>query len=89
MTGYAMMVVCGVNFPLTALPPTLQAIGRLLPMTHGLLAMRLVVEGAPYAEILPLMGGEALIGIAYALAAWLLFVHRLRVARQTGAIEQV
>lgn len=89
MTGYAMMIVCGVNFPLAGLPPLVQGLGRALPMTHGLLAVRAVVDGAAYAEVAGLVGMELLIGLAYAAAAWLLFGHRLRTARGQGNLELV
>jgi len=89
MTAYAMMVLCGVNFPITALPPLFQTIGRALPLTHGLLAVRLVVDGATYSQVSGLMLTEILIGCLYAAAAWLLFGQRLKVARQRGSLELV
>lgn len=89
MMGYIMMVLCGVNFPITALPPVFTFIGRLLPMTHGTLAMRAVIDGASYASVLPLIGTELAIGVVYGAAAWLVFAWRLQVARQTGALEQM
>ncbi len=89
MTAYAMMVLCGVNFPLTALPPTFQTVGRALPMSHGLLAVRAVIDGAPYSQVMRLMGTELLIGLLYGMAAWLLFGYRLNVARQKGNLELV
>ncbi len=89
MTAYAMMVLCGVNFPLTALPPAFQTVGRALPMTHGLLAVRAVIDGASYSQVMRLMGTELLIGLLYGMAAWLLFGYRLNVARQKGNLELV
>lgn len=89
MTGYAMMVTCGVNFPLLALPPAIQWLGRCLPMTHGLLAVRALVDGAAYSDVAGLAGTEILIGVIYAVAAWALFRYRLRVARAQGTFEQV
>lgn len=89
MTGYAMMVLCGVNFPLAGLPPLLQWAGRSIPMTHGLLAVRAVVDGASYTDVARLAGTELLIGAAYSVAAWWLFSHRLHSARVTGSLELV
>ena len=86
--GYLMMVTCGVNFPFTALPPAIQWIGHALPMTHGLLAIRAVIDGALYADVAGLMTSEIIIGLIYGTVAWKLFAHRLDVARQTGNIEQ-
>ncbi len=87
MVAYTMFVVCGVNFPLEALPPALQIVGRSLPLTHGLMAIRAVIDGASYLDVAPLIGLEALIGLVYAAAAWLMFRQRLRAAQLTGNIE--
>lgn len=89
MTAYVMMILCGVNFPIYALPPAVKTLGQALPMTHGLLAIREVVDGAAYSEVMGLMGIEMLIGLIYAAAAWMLFGQRLRAARQRGNIELV
>ncbi|MBI5945296.1 MAG: ABC transporter permease [Chloroflexi bacterium] len=86
--GYLMMVLCGINFPFSVLPPAVQWMGRALPMTHGLLATRAVLDGAPYADVAGLMAIEIAIGLIYGAVAWILFAHRLNVARQTGNIEQ-
>ncbi|MFD1050648.1 ABC transporter permease, partial [Kibdelosporangium lantanae] len=40
-----MMAVCGVVTPLTTWPPTIQAFAQLLPLTHGLEAIRAVHDG--------------------------------------------
>ncbi len=85
--AYAMMVFCGVNIPFASLPPILQAIGNLLPVTHGLLAIRAVVDGASYSSVLPLIGIELLIGIIYGVVAWFMFGYRLYVTRQRGTFE--
>lgn len=87
MVGYVMMILCGINFPIDVLPEAVQAISRALPVTHGLMAVRAVIEGAAYADVLPLAGRELLTGLVYGVAAWLLFAYRLRVVRQRGTLE--
>jgi ABC-2 type transport system permease protein len=87
MVGYVMMVLCGVNFPIDALPPVAQAIGRALPTTHGLLAIRAVIDGVVYSEVARFVRAEAIIGFTYALLAWLMFAYRLRVVRHRGTLE--
>jgi ABC-2 type transport system permease protein len=87
MVAYAMFVVCGVNFPIEALPPLLQTIGRLLPLTHGLQAIRAVVDGASYLEVAPIIGREVVVGAVYSAAAWAAFRQRLQAARRTGQLE--
>ncbi len=86
---YVMMVLCGVNFPLSALPPIVRTIGSLVPVTHGLLAVRAIVDGAGYATVLPLIAKETLIALVYGTLAWIAFGWRLRVTRQNGSFELV
>lgn len=87
--AYLMMIFCGINFPFQALPPLVQTLGRCVPMTNGLLAIREVLAGAPFEKVLPYIGLELLVGGLFAALGWLLFRQRLRVARQTGQLEQV
>ena len=87
--GYVMIILCGVNFPFSFLPPFVQVIGNLLPLTHGLLAIRAVIAGASYASVWPLIRAEILIGLVYAAIAWLMFAQGLRITRQRGSFELV
>lgn len=87
VVGYTMMLLCGVNFPLEALPVPAQLIAQLIPMTNGVLAIRRVIEGAGYASVLTLLGKEILIGLVFGTIAWHAFQYRLRVTRETGAFE--
>ena len=80
MVAYLMFVVCGVNFPLEALPSAVQVFGRLLPMTHGLLAVRGIIDGATYGDVALLLGVELVIGLVYAVVAWVVFRQRLLTA---------
>jgi ABC-2 type transport system permease protein len=89
MVAYFMFVVCGLNFPLEAMPAALQVVGRALPLTHGLLAIRGVIDGASYLEVAPLVGLELGIGLVYSVMAWLVFHKRLMDTRRTGNIELV
>ncbi len=89
MGGYLMMILCGVNFPFFALPPYIQAIGHLLPVTHGLLAIRAIIDGATYLNVLPLIITEVIIAILYGSIAWLTFGYRLYIARKNGTFELV
>ena len=89
MVSYFMFVVCGVNFPLEALPSWLQGIGRFLPLTHGLLAIRGVIDGASYGEVSSLIGSEILIGLIYAVLAWTIFRKRMMDTRRTGQMELI
>jgi ABC-2 type transport system permease protein len=70
---FLMLLVCGVNIANEDLPDWLGAIGRCLPLTHGIEAAREIVAGAPLSDVSGLLATEALIGLAYATAAYVLF----------------
>ncbi len=87
--AYCMMVLCGVNFPVSNLPAAVQLIGRLIPVTNGLLAIRGVIDGASYASVLPWVGGEVGIALVFGTAAWLVFGYRLQILRRGGNLDLV
>ena len=68
-----MLLVCGVNIPVEVLPPWLEAIGRAVPLTHGIEAAREVVAGASLGDVADLVWTELGIGAAYAASAFVLF----------------
>jgi ABC-2 type transport system permease protein len=70
---FAMLVFCGVNVPLDDLPDWMAAIGRALPLTHGIEAGREIAAGAGLGDVAGLLGVEALIGAVYAALAYALF----------------
>jgi ABC-2 type transport system permease protein len=70
---FLMLLFCGVNVPLETLPGWMQAIGRSLPLTHGIEAARGVASDATLGSVAGLIRTEALIGLAYAALALSLF----------------
>jgi ABC-2 type transport system permease protein len=83
----SILLFCGVNIPLDELPGWMQVIGNLLPFSHGLEAVRQAADGAGFAQVGGLIGIEALIGIAYAVAAFALFVYLERSARANATLD--
>ena len=69
----ALWILVGVNFPVGALPPVLQTVAWGLPMTRGILAARLALQGAGWSVIRGLVGGEVLMGAIYILVGYLCF----------------
>jgi ABC-2 type transport system permease protein len=63
---YLLLLLCGANVPLSVLPDWLAAVGRALPFTHGIEAVRRLEAGAPISDVAGLIGREALTGAAYA-----------------------
>ena len=70
---FLMLLVCGVNVPNDDLPGWLAAIGRCLPLTHGIEAAREIAAGAGLGDVASLLWTEAFIGLAYATVAFGLF----------------
>jgi len=84
------MAFCGVSVPVSFWPGWLQVVCYLLPVTHGLEAIRLVLgEGANATAILRQVGLEVLVGFGW-LGLSLLIVDRFAEAgRADGTIELV
>ena len=87
IVGYIMLLVCGINLPLQALPEVVQQIAHWIPLTNGVLAIRAVVDGSSYMSVLPLIGRELLVGMIFGIIGWQAFQYRLNVTRKTGAFE--
>jgi ABC-2 type transport system permease protein len=77
---FLMLLFCGVNVRLSELPDWMAAIGRCLPLTHGIEAARLIAAGAELRSVDGLVFTEALVGAAWALTAYVL----LRVFEEEG-----
>jgi len=60
-----LLIFCGVNVPLSALPAWMATVAEWLPLTHGIAAARDLAAGAGWADVLPLVVTEAEIGTAY------------------------
>lgn len=86
VTVFTMMVCCGVNVPLEATPDALAAVGRVLPMTHGLLAIRAVVTDTATA-VGPLVARELITGAVWFAASLPLFDYLIRHGRRTGTLD--
>ena len=48
---FVFLLFCGVNVPFDSLPEWMQAIGRVLPLTHGIDAARQVAQGASLGDV--------------------------------------
>jgi ABC-2 type transport system permease protein len=62
-----LLIFCGVNVALSALPGWMASVGRLLPLTHGIEAARSLVAGQGWSDINGLVVDEAVIGVVYLL----------------------
>ena len=69
----ALYILVGVNFPVESLPPALQSVAYGLPLTRGIQAARLALQGAGWSAISRLIAGEILVGAIYILIGYLCF----------------
>ena len=65
-----LLIFCGANVPLSALPGWMAEIGRGLPLTHAIEAARAVAAGGSLASVRGLLGRELLIGAIYSAAGF-------------------
>jgi ABC-2 type transport system permease protein len=89
LTYFSSMVVCGVNFPVDQLPGPLHALSSVLPMTRGIAAARQAMTGASLTDVLPLLVGECVVGLAYATVGYIIFRWLETAARMGGSFEAV
>jgi ABC-2 type transport system permease protein len=82
-----MLVLCGVNYPVSALPDPFQWIAQVLPLTHGLAAIHNILAGANFLDTLPLLALEITIGAIYALIAQAIIGNLIYKARHEGTID--
>jgi ABC-2 type transport system permease protein len=86
---FLMLLFCGVNIPLSALPGWMSAIGRALPLTHGIEAARRIAAGAGVAEVSGLLWTELAIAAAYAAAGYVFFRVLERSSRRSAVLDSL
>jgi ABC-2 type transport system permease protein len=87
LVGFTLLAIAGVNVPLAVLPGWLQTVALSLPLTHGLLALRGLLGGAPRADVLAQIGIEAALGLVYGAAAYLSLRVFIDSARRAGTLD--
>lgn len=60
-----LLIFCGANIPMDALPGWMEAVGRWLPLTHAIEAARLIADGATLGSVSGLIGRELALGVGY------------------------
>ena len=67
----------------------MQAVGRALPLTHGIEAARAIADGATLGEVDHLVWTELGIGVAYAAVAYGLFRFFELEGRRRATLETI
>jgi len=84
---FLLLLFSGANIPIAQLPVWMQAISYALPLTRGIAAARLLVDGAGLLEVTPLLLGELGIGLVYFILGYILFAVFEVVAKRRGTLE--
>lgn len=82
-----LMTFCGVNVPTSFWPDWLRAVTSVLPMTHGLAAIRAFIAEGPASTVLVQLGLEVCVGAAWITVAAVSFNRMVRRGRRDGTIE--
>lgn len=83
------LLVSGVYYPITVLPAWLQPLAFASPPYWTLQALRqALLEGAPTREMLPALGGLALIGLLYVPLGYIVFSLGEKYAKKTGLLKR-
>jgi len=86
---FGILLVCtGANVPLETLPDWLSTTAQGLPFTHGIEAARLLADGASFGHVSSLVGAEALVGVVYASAGYLVIRVLERHSRTHATLER-
>jgi ABC-2 type transport system permease protein len=84
---FLMLLFCGVNIPLSVLPGWMSAIGRCLPLTHGIIAARRIAGGAALGDVSGLLWTELGIAVAYAAAGYVFFRMLETASRRSAVLD--
>jgi len=84
----AFLLLCtGANIPRDSLPEVLRVIGDCLPLTHAIHAARDLVAGSSLRDVSALLTTELAIGLAYALAGFILLRYFEQLGRRKAAFD--
>lgn len=86
---FCLLIFCGVNFPVTSLPSTIQPISYVFPLTYGLTAARNAIAGQDLIQIGPTLVMQLVVGLASMLIGYVLFRSFENNARKTGKMEAI
>lgn len=84
---FLLLIFSGANVPIAQLPAWMRAISNIMPLTRGIAAGRMLVNGASLASAASLLWGELGIGLVYGLLGYLLFTTFEVEAKRRGTLE--
>lgn len=82
-----LLLLCGVNVALDALPTAMRVLANFVPLTHGLLAVRALLGGSELGLVFRQIAAELGVGLLWATIAISSFRHFAEGGRKDGSIE--
>jgi len=82
-----LVILSGANIPLDRFPAPLLLVSRLLPVTRGIEAGRLLYSGASNQEVLSLIGQEFMLGLIYMLIGFWTYKITEYLARKYATLD--
>jgi len=82
-----LLVFTGVNVAVAVLPPWMQSVSQVLPLTHGIEAARELAGGRSLADVAPLVRDEVVIGIVFAAIGFAMLLWMERESRRHASLE--
>jgi ABC-2 type transport system permease protein len=82
-----LLVFTGANVPLEEMPNWMEAIGRSVPLTHGIEAARELANGAALGDVSGLLATEFAIGVVYTVVGYLALRFMENSSRKRASIQ--
>jgi ABC-2 type transport system permease protein len=84
---FVLLIFCGVNFSVQALPQQIQFLSYAFPLTYGISAARSAIEGHTIADVSLTLVQQLVVGVVSVILGYLFFQAFERSARKTGKME--
>ncbi|TQR32829.1 ABC transporter permease [Lysinibacillus sphaericus] len=84
---FVLMIFTGALFPLNNLPTALSGIPYFLPLTRGIEASKMIVNGNFSNQVIDLLAKELLIGLIYMILGYLLLRYTDKKSREKATLD--
>lgn len=84
-----MAVICGVNVPVEYFALPVQVVAQSIPLTHGVEALRTLLDGGSYASVAADAGIALVLGAAWAFVGGAVLARTMHAGRRMGTLELV
>jgi ABC-2 type transport system permease protein len=82
-----LLIFTGANVPLEEMPGWMEAIGRSVPLTHGIEAARKLADGSSLSDVSGLLATELAIGVVYTVVGYLALRFMEHQSRKRASIQ--